>query len=153
MSCNELDNLQHNGQNVSTLNTATRSTLQRDQLDSFSTNLASMLIAWFLSNTHTRTCTLRFLKITTLHAYSYKFSREIIYNHSIVDLTRHALNHLKVKFQYLIYEISIDWGQTSGSCKLNRFHNIEADLSPTNEQSTLRETKQRIVFFSNLNTR
>ena len=26
-SCNELDNLQHNGQNVSTLNTATHSTL------------------------------------------------------------------------------------------------------------------------------
>ena len=36
MSCNELDNLQHNGQNVSTLNTTTHSTLPHDQLDSLS---------------------------------------------------------------------------------------------------------------------
>ena len=43
MSCNELDNLQHNGQNVSTLNTTTHSTLLHDQLDSFSTNQVSML--------------------------------------------------------------------------------------------------------------
>ena len=35
MSCNELDNLQHNGQNVSTLNTTTRLTLRHNQLNSF----------------------------------------------------------------------------------------------------------------------
>ena len=59
------DYLQYNGQNVSTLNTVTHSTLRHDQLDSFSTNQTSMfkcfktnaarvamLIAWFLSNAY-----------------------------------------------------------------------------------------------------
>ena len=70
------DYLQYNGQNGSTLNTLTHSTLRHDQLDFFSTNQTSMVkcfkqmpLALRCSShgslaTHIRTYTLRFLKIT-----------------------------------------------------------------------------------------